>query len=372
MKVRNKHSLFALLFIFLFTEGCTTVELCYEEEHPHTASLAFTFDWGEYEEDKPEEMFVLLNRIINTKRYVFSVSTTDSTTPDTVVTIPHEMTEDTLRNENEYKVEGGEYSFLAFNKSDHITTSIEQFENNPSEQLHNLSLTLVSFEDSGIEEMYSTAWTDFNPSYRYLRDTEVIFVATTRSNLYNGISKEINLSTTNLTQKIKIRFRVKPEPGITINKIIAEISGVVATIKLLSLKIDESQTYRTCFLPEIVEEENDIFTYEGEINTLGIIPNISGIQMIGPGILHLGIFIENEGKRKVFHERINLINTLTQAQLTLPSEGMEEGLRLNPAVKEKTIEIGSYLNISVDKITSENQGLDKWISEKSNIIDTEA
>ncbi len=71
MKQQLKHTtrLLALLLCTLpLLQACTTVDLCYEEDHPHRALITARYNWGEYAADAPAQMNIVANRLYNTWR----------------------------------------------------------------------------------------------------------------------------------------------------------------------------------------------------------------------------------------------------------------------------------------------------------------
>lgn len=68
-KLNHTTRLLTLLLCMLsLLQACTTIDLCYEEDHPHRAIITARYNWGEYAADAPAEMNIVANRLFNTWR----------------------------------------------------------------------------------------------------------------------------------------------------------------------------------------------------------------------------------------------------------------------------------------------------------------
>lgn len=68
-KLKHTTRLLTLLLCMLsLLQACTTIDLCYEEDHPHRAIITARYNWGEYAADAPAEMNIVANRLFNTWR----------------------------------------------------------------------------------------------------------------------------------------------------------------------------------------------------------------------------------------------------------------------------------------------------------------
>src|SRR5699024_1408105 len=56
---------------------CTEVDLCEEASHPHVASLKVNYEWGHYASEKPEQMYLVAARILNTYHCCFTTRAED-------------------------------------------------------------------------------------------------------------------------------------------------------------------------------------------------------------------------------------------------------------------------------------------------------
>ena len=68
----KKHLPYIIMCLILV--GCTKVELCDMPTHPHQYTLNVTYNWPAdmAEEERPDSMYIIANRLFNTLRYQFS------------------------------------------------------------------------------------------------------------------------------------------------------------------------------------------------------------------------------------------------------------------------------------------------------------
>lgn len=134
-------TIYKVLFASLLLAGCTKVELCDENTHPHVVEgFSVSYNWGGTDvadNEKPDKLYFLATRILNTRHLVFETdkegkfwvekSTTDEPsevtppddTPQTradgdVVTPPADNTETNGDYQSDIQLPGGEYFMMAF------------------------------------------------------------------------------------------------------------------------------------------------------------------------------------------------------------------------------------------------------------------
>lgn len=137
-------TIYKVLFASLLLAGCTEVELCDENTHPHVVEgFSVSYNWGGTgieDNDKPEKLYFVATRILNTRHLVFETdkdgkfwvekSETDEpsevTPPETsddisqtrsgdeVVTPPADNTEPNGAYQSDIQLPGGEYFMMAF------------------------------------------------------------------------------------------------------------------------------------------------------------------------------------------------------------------------------------------------------------------
>lgn len=137
-------TIYKVLFASLLLAGCTEVELCDENTHPHVVEgFSVSYNWGGTEisdNEKPDKLYFVATRILNTRHLVFETdkdgkfwvekSETDEpsevTPPETsgdisqtrsgdeVVTPPADNTEPNGAYQSDIQLPGGEYFMMAF------------------------------------------------------------------------------------------------------------------------------------------------------------------------------------------------------------------------------------------------------------------
>ena len=352
------------LLLCLFFTSCTQVELCYEEEHPHSAILHVLLDFGDNDACKPDNVQVIASRIVNTWRHTFIMPTTEQAVS--------EKSETTSETES-IRLKSGEYTFffVGQNKNYEIE-ELDSYINNYNYSMRDLALTVKNVSKKDIPELESVDWVDFNPGQPFISYKDPIFKDQQHDvSLYTG--KEANICATMLpvTQKITVNFKIKLEGNLQVTKIMAELSGVVSRIELLNNALDKNRTGRIIFLPELKETQGNVLTYQGTFEALGLVGNKSQQNVTGPGIVQLAIYVTAEGKNKIFHAGINLKNSINNSGLTKTvKDGNTE--YIVAANSEGELNIEQELTINAQKIIEweEKEGFDVWFDSQN--IDLEA
>lgn len=137
-------TIYKVLFASLLMAGCTEVELCDENTHPHVVEgFSVSYNWGGTgieDNDKPEKLYFVATRILNTRHLVFETDKdgkfwveksetdepTEVTPPETsddisqtrsgdeIVTPPADNTEPNGAYQSDIQLPGGEYFMMAF------------------------------------------------------------------------------------------------------------------------------------------------------------------------------------------------------------------------------------------------------------------
>lgn len=137
-------TIYKVLFASLLMAGCTEVELCDENTHPHVVEgFSVSYNWGGTEisdNEKPDKLYFVATRILNTRHLVFETdkdgkfwvekSETDEpsevTPPETsddisqtrsgdeIVTPPADNAEPNGAYQSDIQLPGGEYFMMAF------------------------------------------------------------------------------------------------------------------------------------------------------------------------------------------------------------------------------------------------------------------
>lgn len=340
--------------------SCVKVELCTEEEHPHTGGVRIIYHWPD--DVKPEgvdSMLVLANRIINTRRVGYVTDAVSS------VGGRYRFGETKKRHEFPFAVSAGEYQIFAFNndlvrEGEAPAYRLDSLEAYSDEQkyssvgIRDLSISYVGrqLKDPSLDR-FNKDWEDLNPYALYI-PTEVpaIYRALNQHNeatqeytvsIRADEEKEVHLYPRRITQNITFSFPIYTDEKVVIDSIRAEISGIPGKMNLYSGAIVTDTTYKMLFGIDVDEnitqkaiiqiKEGDssvdkVFTQlecMGTVSVMGLISNKDPNYRTGAGILLLCIYAhttndEGEIKIKTQYAKINLYNTIRRANLLIRNE----------------------------------------------------
>lgn len=383
MKRRKEGKMKALINILLlcpFFAACTQVEVCSETEHPHTATLHVAIDFGENEARKPETVQVIASRIVNTWRYAFTMPTTlgEAVTPPVAPSVTARATGDTNAGTEpepaSVHLKSGEYTFFFVGQNESL--EIEKLDSYIADyqySMRDLSLVVKKVKKADIPELEGVDWVDFNPGQPFIAYKGPVFKDLQHDvSLFSGKESTIHSTLNPITQKLFVDFNIKLEGAVTVDKIIAELSGVVSRVGLLNNALDKERTGRIIFRPEVQGGQvGGTLAFRGEFEVLGVIGSKSKKNVTGPGIMQMAIYVEAAGKKKIFHAGINLMKCISDAGLTeTVKDGNSEYIVVTKS--EGTLNIEQELTINADKIVEweDGEGFDVWFD--SQDIDIEA
>lgn len=358
--------------------SCVKVDLCTEEEHPHTGNVLITYHWPEGATSIPDSMLVLANRIINTRRVGY-VTGKENSLGGRYRFGKEYLNEGTIVSEanDMYPliVSAGEYQIFAFN-NEVVSTNKESIDaNTPDYRLEGLQeysleehFATVGIRDLGISyvgrnledprlDKYKKDWieefngytqyiaSDIKPIYRAMNHYDETTQEYTVDVRANG-KVEIDLYPQRITQDITFSFPIyveKAEKEVVIDSIIAEISGIPRKMMIYSGVIVADTTYKMLFpirvdytntqeVTLMVEEDGNAIEKPfiqtecvGDISVMGLMANQDPHHRTGAGILVLCIYAHTtndagEEKTKTQYVKINLYNTIRQAHLLIKNE----------------------------------------------------
>ena len=347
-----------LLAAVAIYSACTEVELCGNAEHPHTLPLSIAFNWEEaYAEEKPDSMYMVFSRIINTRHYVYGVSSEGW--EDVGAALESGPQEEPMR------VEGGDYIVMTVNKNHSQVELLEEdtFKADNAVRLDSLRLRVKGITHPDLPGFDTQKWNNLNPAYTYIANTGRLFSSVERWGIAAGAS--ILMSPQPLTQRLTFRFSLglKESSEVVVERVACELSGVVDRISLSTQKINEDDSrHSVCFMAEKVEGSDPLSpVYEGSVDVLGLFPNKSQASIYGAGIIQLSIAVGKGEESRIHTVRLNLIHLLTPANLVVASED-GNGLVPNPAIREMTFDIGR-LDVDFDSVMNSegNDGLFQWV-----------
>lgn len=404
-----------LVAAFILCSACTEVELCYNAEHPHTLPLSIDFDWGKTAaEEKPDSMYMVFSRIINTRHYVYGVSSEgwkeetgvipetpsegleeDALPEETLLEdenvtqqaesggepeaggedgasegegdeeAPETGEEEDEPQEETIRVEGGDYIVITVNKNHDLVELVEEdaFKTDNAVRLDSLRLRVNGIVYPDLPGFDTEKWNNLNPAYTYIANTGKLFSSVERWSIFAGTS--ILMSPEPVTQHLTFRFSLglEEETGVSIDRVACELSGVVDCISLSTKEIREVDSrHSVCFMAEKTDDSDASSpVYEGSVDVLGLFPNKSQASIYGAGIIQLSIAVSKGSESRIHTVRLNLIHLLTSANLVVASEDGET-LLPNPDIQEMVFDIGR-LEVDFDRIMNSegNEGLFQWV-----------
>lgn len=364
-----------VLSVFLII-SCTQVELNEKVGQSPYAGLKLDFDWEKYEQ--PDSVILIMNRIIKSHHYVqkISLKNVPDIEPDyefPVTRADEEKGDGEIVN-GKLQIKGGEYFMLLVNKPEEGVeiTNLDNFAKDNAISINDLNISIKERKLTEMPELGGSdaddyiKWMDFNPNYSYIKNISPIYIASLKNvEIKTGNEFPVTFAPKMMTQKIKIPFKVLVEEGVEITNVIAEVSGAVKNINMITGQIDSTTTYRIIFKPQLISSNNYNLSYEGEINVLGLFPSKQPTLITGPGIFQLAIYTQAEGKRRIFHTAKNLYKEIRNAELLTY---IGEGNKFQVAKESATLATDYTFKITVKQVVTDNEdGIDIWQESDTSI-----
>lgn len=295
--------------------SCTVdVDLCSDPIHPHSAEVAYSFDFGGVE-GAPDTMIVVANRVVNRRISAMNVSTATGSGRFIVGELPvvpvapgqgdgegetpggdgEEVTpgggedtpdggeatpggeEETPGGEGETPSEGGDapgseelsefrlpvgtYRFLTFNmdSTEYIYTDVEKFlAGSDSVAMGDLYIEYRSYPKND-PDLRGTIpdWQDYNPYAGYIQpDLRPLFVATAGADLAHGQRRQCRFAPRVTSQLVDVYFDITKYEGGTpfiVDSVVAEISGLPYRVNLVNGNLDIRRTNKMMFRMGLVD-----------------------------------------------------------------------------------------------------------------------
>lgn len=353
----------ALTLLLSLAMSCNKVEYGYvdtgeeESSNPSISEVSFSFDWSKLDEtgDLPNDLLVVMSRVVNTVHYVYSLD------KDGMIQQEQVAATDTILN--------GDYYVLALAQKGsyykYELDGVDQFVDSLNISMKHLYARIPEVPTDTLVEKKIM---DFNPLYPFIYSAEPLYLEVKKQSIYPG--KEANnvvLTPQLLTRTLTFKINVTVEEGVQIERLVGIISGVPSEIQLMSGIVSRYYTSKAFF--EMTNEFNkdNNYIYAGDVNVLGLFPATKPGFITGPGILQiiLDAKVANKNKRRFFAS-INLKETIEKADLMIETED-HQGYR---SVKDAVLEVPASLIVSKDQILSGGgNGLEIWYD---NEVDIEA
>lgn len=305
--IRNK-TIYAILVLTMamFCTACADINLC-DEQH-EMPTVQYSFNWGKYQTDKPDEMYVMAHRIINDWKRVEIVRSDDET--DTITIRP------------------GKYKFLAL-PTEHNAFNIPE---ETDKRIQDLNIAYKLLTKQQILHLTDEEATADDKRARYIEPFAKPFFydSLAVTELTSG-NKQIKFAPKPITQSIDFEFFVQSATGgeeEELEYVIAEISGIPASMQIGSRYVDAEHTV-SAIIPLEISTVNlgtmdgpDVIATKcnGTINVPTILISEDEDNLNGPGVLtitvvtsHLNADGEKVMEKKVFNK--NLKRQLESAAL---------------------------------------------------------
>lgn len=374
--------------------GCTDVELCNITQHPHAAPVSFSFNWGG-KKDIPDSMYVIANRVINTRKYSMVVSS--KTNGGHFVYNPDYAEADSVENRGNFALHTGYYRFLAFphSNTDLVYINVDSFmkDKKAETKLSDLSIEYKTYK-KGDQALKCNLpkWDDYNPYADFIPSgiKPVVYDSIPNVDIDDIRSHTIIFAPRNLTQNIEINFNINKDiskHGFVIDSVTAEISGIPRAINLANAYIDITRTAKMMFKMDLVDgtgrtitdkSDNKSLCAHANLNLTSIVRSASPSEKTGPGIMQVILHaraVVNSGKpdekiiKKNFQGKINLYNTLSTANLI---EIVNNGKNARRRIDNAVLNVVTNLVIDGDRIVdtaTNDDGIDRWVNCESIIVD---
>lgn len=269
------------------------------------------------------------------------------------------------------QVRDGEYQFLAFSAGSEAfeIDGLEEFEKNPDYPLEEMQLTYKTYNRD--DELFAgyRAWKDYNPYSKFVLSEVSPMYYTRQEGIkmqLNG-TKKIVFTPVPITQRIKVEFTIKKEPGVVVEALLAEMGGIPEGMQFTTGYMNIDHTNKLIFIPHVNVKDNagsTSVTCVGEMNVTSIVPSYDRALVTGPGIMQVVVYTRVDGAggrvhRKAIQCLINLYETLRKARLL---EWDEDGKHYKQRVSEAILRIENVLEIKEGSVvdSDDSTGLDTW------------
>lgn len=368
----------AVLFLAVtFVTACTPYdELCYAE-HPHQGNVRFGWNWKTV--TRPDSMTVLAIRPTNLKKYAFCVNTTTDPNRqryDHYNGIDYAMLARqsfpggyTERLDHEVKIDEGVYDFLCYTAyGDAYTFDDEFFFKYSQAEFDSLRVLYNPYEhvtDHPDFNLYLD-WVDRNPYSSYLLPTGPVHYCrmTNQEVKLKDIKRLLFQTSTMVSQQVTFVFYInKMQPGIRVDNVRCEISGIPGAIKPVEHEVDKTVTFKTLFHPIVQDTWQSTKTIKAEcmVPVLGIVAPSAETVTTGPGILQVELlltYLDENGKAKAARVRAayNLYYRLNEKPSLIDTKDgrcVQNGQYLR-------IELKTPMEVDMDGLRNVSPGFDDW------------
>ena len=307
-----------ILCAVMFCTSCADINLC-EEQHV-MPTVQYSFDWGKYNDSKPDEMYVLAHRIIGDWARVEMVRSNDET--DTITVRP------------------GEYKFFVL-PTEHNAFNLPE---EAVQRVQDLSISYKLYSKQQIMHLTDEEATADDKVARYIEPfaKPFFFDSLALTNIASG-NRPIKFSPKPITQSIDFEFSIQNPPsdeGSELEYMFAEISGVPASMQIGSRFVDTEHTVSAMIpletslvnMGSMGGSDNVVTKCTGTINVPTILSSEDEDDLNGNGVLIVTVFIShlNDEGEKVMEKKVyrkSLKRLLDNAKLNKYADDGEHIIR---------------------------------------------
>ncbi|MGM9764612.1 MAG: hypothetical protein ACI3ZQ_11380 [Candidatus Cryptobacteroides sp.] len=340
------HTLLIASLVFC-VGSCTLIDLQNSDANADKARVNIGYAWpGEENRGDCDSVYVLMNRATGGIRYLIAEGS-DVMSIDTAV------------------VFGNYVSCLyACNSSDYDIVQRQEFLNNSDVFIRDFTVAGKEISDDVVEGLRGGSNLDFNGSYKYINLPSQIYSETILSTISDIRDNVMDFNLSPVLTNVNLEIQVFAAADVTINSIVAELSGVPMSIKIRDGSTSTEDFGRVIFPMDASSED----TYHANFYVTGIYPATSESYTSGPGILMLYINVALNDEVKILHPAINLRKNIIESDLLQPAG--EQG-RYFMGNRNITLKIDEALKINADnfgQIGGDN-AVERWFD--SDNIDVE-
>ena len=358
--------------------SCTSVDMGGSQDQPDRVQVSLGVNWPEDmgQDQRPEQLYLVMSRIINTVHYVWQIG------PDgNIINIypplepdpdPGEDTDvDAKSGENLLpEILNGDYYIMAFNNvtDSYRIDSLAAFLEDEAISMRDLTAVAAKMTDEEVDGAFGQDRPDFNPSFSYIKSGGPIYIDVRKQTFFPDAEKSITLDMRPLTQELTFRLKVSKDEEIEIASLTGEISGVPGKVELMSGKVEDDPTYRVVFNFVEAGTEGEYLMYEGTVNVLGLFYGESKNHITGRGILQISVKAKCGEYERVFHAGINMLSAIQSAGLM---EMLDDASGYRTARSEAGLDVGAILRIDREQVVpgEDGQGIEIWLEKET--IDVE-
>lgn len=323
----------ASFLAMLVMASCTEVDFCFDDEQPHYTEVQINFDWQN--NTLVDSMYVVAYRVVNSWNcgYMYDVNSgsgsykynaytpgaAEEESPAGGESGTDNVTEgdaepamaDATAESSPFYTKTGELRFLAISYTpDNNTFSYgNDFLGENAIRHSGIVVHYKTYDLSSPLLTYADGWKDLNPYAKYIISSDeadkVYACYTEPMGISDGRVNTVDITPVDVCQDIEFRFDIAAE-GVTIDKVVAEISGVSAGWLFSSEKPISGTTYKMLF-----PVKNNGSGYSGNISVFGLSRGKTWGQN-GAGVLQLAIHAtKSDGTAIVYNMWMNLYNTIS-------------------------------------------------------------